>query len=90
MPARQRFDGGRNSVGRVPDCDSSCRGLESRRPPHSCRERLEPKQGPKPRDVAHDLIGDEAAQRGGHHQKRELESDIQSDSREVVAANDDS
>src|SRR5579883_3399773 len=26
--------GGRSSVGRVPDCDSGCRGFESRRPPH--------------------------------------------------------
>jgi hypothetical protein len=28
------FDGGRSSAGRVPDCDSGCRGFESRRPPH--------------------------------------------------------
>ena len=27
-------DGGRSSAGRVPDCDSGCRGFESRRPPH--------------------------------------------------------
>ena len=27
-------DGGRSSVGRAPDCDSGCRGFESRRSPH--------------------------------------------------------
>ena len=29
-----KFDGGRSSVGRVPDCDSGCRGFEPHRPPH--------------------------------------------------------
>src|SRR3546814_6758641 len=29
-----RDDGGCSSVGRVPDCDSGCRGFESRQPPH--------------------------------------------------------
>jgi hypothetical protein len=28
-----RFDGGCSSVGRVPDCDSGCRGFESHQPP---------------------------------------------------------
>jgi hypothetical protein len=28
------FSGGRSSVGRVPDCDSGCRGFEPRRSPH--------------------------------------------------------
>ena len=34
-----RFGGGCSSVGRVPDCDSGCRGFESHQPPHqnSCR-----------------------------------------------------
>ncbi len=32
---RDTFAGGRSSVGRVPDCDSGCRGFEPHRPPHS-------------------------------------------------------
>ena len=31
------FSGGRSSVGRVPDCDSGCRGFEPRRSPHSIK-----------------------------------------------------
>jgi hypothetical protein len=31
---RIRFNGGRSSVGRALDCDSSRRGFESHRPPH--------------------------------------------------------
>jgi hypothetical protein len=29
-----RFNGGRSSVGRAPDCDSGGRGFNPRRPPH--------------------------------------------------------
>ncbi len=32
-----RFDGGCSSVGRVPDCDSGCRGFESHQPPQYLR-----------------------------------------------------
>ena len=28
------LDGGRSSVGRVPDCDSGCRGFDPHRSPH--------------------------------------------------------
>ena len=31
---QQQINGGRSSVGRVPDCDSGCRGFEPHRPPH--------------------------------------------------------
>ncbi len=30
------FSGGCSSVGRVPDCDSGCRGFEPHQPPHYC------------------------------------------------------
>ena len=33
-----QFDGGCSSAGRVPDCDSGCRGFESHQPPHSIKE----------------------------------------------------
>ena len=32
-------NGGCSSVGRVPDCDSGCRGFESHLPPHSSQKR---------------------------------------------------
>ncbi len=34
MQCGRFLGGGRSSVGRVPDCDSGCRGFESHRPPH--------------------------------------------------------
>jgi hypothetical protein len=36
---RAFFDGGCSSVGRVPDCDSGCRGFE----PHQSPQELKPK-----------------------------------------------
>src|SRR6185369_4174739 len=33
-PVTAAHDGGCSSVGRVPDCDSGCRGFESHQPPH--------------------------------------------------------
>ena len=40
MTARQKINGGCSSVGRVPDCDSGCRGFESHLPPQDTKALL--------------------------------------------------
>ena len=39
--------GGCSSAGRVPDCDSGCRGFESHQPPHSTAREFRPLHHPQ-------------------------------------------
>ena len=48
-----QFDGGCSSAGRVPDCDSGCRGFESHQPPQNSRTY---------RDFSSPVVEDGAAQ----------------------------